>query len=90
MRPDETQTAYGGELLRGPHCDPLVLLHPSDCGICSEYTEAINERIHKGINFTGDTHPGRAQCPAEALRPLADIHAWVGNRPVTQEALHDA
>ena len=78
------QPPYEGDLLRGPHCDPYVLHHPSSCDACAEHVEAQAERIHRGINFTGHYLPTRSQCPAEALRPLAVIHSWGGNRPVKE------
>ena len=78
------QPPYDGDLLRGPHCDPYVL-HIDSCDACEEYIEAKAERIHKGINFTGSTIPGRTPCPAEAQRPLEVINLWPGNRPIKYE-----
>lgn len=88
--PRKKATALSPEsgLLRGPHCDPDVL-HIDGCDACEDdaYVEAKAERIHKGINFTGSSIPGRSPCPAEARRPLESIYAWSGNRPYQREAV---
>ena len=76
---------HTGDLLRGPHCDPYVL-HIEGCDACAGYVEAQAERIHLGINFTGQRIPGRETCPAERQRPLETIYAWPGNRPFKQES----
>lgn len=70
------------DLLPGPHCDPYVLHGPSSgCVYCADLNDAIVERIHKGVNFTGERQLGREVCPAERRRPLEQINAWPGNRP---------
>jgi hypothetical protein len=73
------------DLLPGPHCDPLVLHHPLLCDYCARMNEAQVERIHRGINFTGERQLGRETCPAELRRKLDVIHAWPGNRPFKED-----
>ena len=73
------------EIPPGPHCDPLVVHHPQTCDYCRACNDAVAYRIHKAINFTGEHHVGRATCPSEERRPLAQIHAWPGNRPLKRE-----
>lgn len=74
-----------------PHCDMNVLHAPGDCVYCDLYPELQNERIEKGINFTGMSSPRKDEDPATQKRPLDVINRWGGNVPVTQEDLdrHD-
>ena len=73
---------WAGDMVRGPHCDPYVVHGPEECDACDENVEAQAERIHQGINFTGQSQLGRETCPAERQRSLDVIHAWPGNRPI--------
>lgn len=84
------------EKAKYPHCDSKVLHAPGKCVFCDEYPDAQADRVINNIAFTGeDVWPedGRvqpkAQCPAEAARPLGDINKWGGNRPRTQSDIDE-
>jgi hypothetical protein len=64
-----------------PHCDSNVLHAPGSCQYCDGYSDWQQERIKNKINFTGETDPNKAPCPAMAQRPIENIEAWYGNVP---------
>lgn len=64
-----------------PHCDPRVLREPGKCEFCDMFPALQRARIDGGTNFTGQSHPGKKPCPADAARGLGQAHQWHGNRP---------
>ncbi len=65
-----------------PHCDQNVLHAPGECRYCDMYPDRQRERVDQKINFTGQSDPEKAVCPAEVVRPASTIHQWGGYRPV--------
>jgi hypothetical protein len=64
-----------------PHCDQRVLHAPDECVYCDAYPEAQQDRVTRGINFTGHSDLGKQPCPADAARGLGQAHRWGGNAP---------
>jgi hypothetical protein len=66
-----------------PHCDDLILHAPGECEFCDMYPERQQERIVKGVNFTGH-NTANYPCPSIARRggPMhsARRDLWHGNR----------
>lgn len=65
-----------------PHCDSRVVHAPSKCQYCDMHPELQQERIDKGINFTGEEDSNKLPCPADADRPKgspSDHRRWGGN-----------
>jgi hypothetical protein len=63
------------------HCDDLVLHRKGSCEFCDMYPERQQGRIDAGVNFTGETDPGKLPCPSTEKRSLETINRWPGNRP---------
>jgi hypothetical protein len=73
---------------RGIHCDDRVIHRPQACLICDEFgADLQTERFVLGVNYTGESDPAKAPCPATLQRPLDAIYAWHGNVPVTPEKI---
>lgn len=66
-----------------PHCDELVIHSKNFCKWCDMFPEAQQERIERGINFTGEYDPEKTICPSEIRRSLTNIEKWGGNIPRT-------
>lgn len=63
------------------HCDSLVVHKPGNCEICDTYAADLQqERIDRGINFTGEHDKNKEGCPSELRRPLDTIYKWPRNR----------
>jgi hypothetical protein len=74
MRKEPSEIKY-------PHCDQRVLHAPGECKYCDQYSDAQNERMAEGINFTGHQEPDLLPCPSDSARGLGGAHVWGGNRP---------
>lgn len=68
------------------HCDPNVLHAPGKCKFCDEFGANLQQdRINRGINFTGEYDKNKEGCPSELRRPLDYIERWPNNRPFPAE-----
>lgn len=66
-----------------PHCDALVLHRPTTCEICDTYAADLQqERIARGVNFTGEYDKNKEGCPSELRRSKDIIERWPRNRPM--------
>lgn len=76
------------EDIRFPHCDSRVLHAPSKCQFCDALPEWQALRVLWRINFTGESDPGKAQCPSTRDRTVETVHQWPGNRPTPPDDTH--
>jgi hypothetical protein len=67
-------------MVQYPHCDQHVLHAPGACEFCDMYPDMQQDRVDRGVNFTGETDPTKLPCPAWARRG-SNCQVWAGNTP---------
>lgn len=70
-----------GNGYQAPHCDARILHAPGECKYCDWFPQRQQDRITQSINFTGQTDPKKAPCPAMFFRDADSLAHWGGNQP---------